>query len=102
RILAGADKNFDGQIQISPGYTTGFLPQEPQLDPDRTVRQIVEEGVKPTMDLLKEFDAVNEKLAEDLSPEQMEKVLEKQGKIQEKLDAIGAWDIDSQLEQAMD
>ena len=102
RILAGADKNFEGQIQVSPGYTTGFLPQEPQLDPDRTVREIVEEGVKPTTDLLKEFDAVNEKLAENLSPEEMEKVLEKQGRIQEKLDAISAWDVDSQLQQAMD
>jgi sulfate-transporting ATPase len=102
RILAGVDKNFEGQIQISPGYTTGFLPQEPQLPADATVRQIVEEGVKPTMDLLKEFDAINEKLAEDLSPEEMEKVLDKQGKIQEKLDAAGAWDVDQQLDQAMD
>src|SRR5688572_22278496 len=102
RILAGVDKNFEGQIQVSPGYTIGFLPQEPQLDPEKTVRQIVEEGVKPTMDLLKEFDAINEKLAEDLSPEQMEKVLEKQGRIQEKLDAVGAWDVDQQLQQAMD
>jgi ATP-binding cassette ChvD family protein len=102
KILAGVDKNFEGQIQVSPGYTIGYLSQEPQLDPNATVRQIVEEGVKPTMDLLKEFDAVNEKLAEDLSPEEMEKVLEKQGKIQEKLDHVGAWDIDSQLQQAMD
>ena len=102
KILAGVDKNFEGQIQISPGYTIGYLSQEPQLDPNATVRQIVEEGVKPTMDLLKEFDAINEKLAEDLSPEEMEKVLEKQGRIQEKLDHVGAWDIDSQLQQAMD
>jgi ATP-binding cassette ChvD family protein len=102
KILAGVDKNFEGQIQISPGYTIGYLPQEPQLDPNATVRQIVEEGVKPVMDLLKEFDAINEKLAEDLSPEEMDKVLEKQGKIQEKLDHVGAWDIDSQLQQAMD
>jgi ATP-binding cassette ChvD family protein len=102
KILAGEDKNFEGQIQISPGYTVGFLPQEPRLDPEATVRQIVEEGVKPVMDLLKEFDAVNEKLAEDLSPEEMEKVLEKQGKIQEKLDHVGAWDIDQTLQQAMD
>jgi ATP-binding cassette ChvD family protein len=102
KILAGVDKNFEGQIQISPGYTIGYLPQEPQLDPNATVRQIVEEGVKPVMDLLKEFDAINEKLAEDLSAEEMDKVLEKQGKIQEKLDHVGAWDIDSQLQQAMD
>ena len=102
KILAGEDKNFEGQIQVSPGYTIGFLPQEPKLDPEATVRQIVEEGVQPVMDLLKEFDAVNEKLAEDLSPEEMEKVLEKQGKIQEKLDHVGAWDIDQTLQQAMD
>ncbi|HSI34280.1 MAG: energy-dependent translational throttle protein EttA [Phycisphaerae bacterium] len=102
RILAGVDKNFEGQTQISPGYTIGFLPQEPQLPPDATVRQVVEEGVKPITDLLKEFDAINEKLAEDLSPEEMEKVLDKQGKIQEKLDHVGAWDIDQTLAQAMD
>ncbi|MDB5320184.1 MAG: transporter related protein [Phycisphaerales bacterium] len=102
KILAGVDKNFEGTIQVSPGYTIGYLQQEPQLDPNATVRQIVEEGVKPVTDLLKEFDAINEKLAEDLSPEEMDKVLEKQGKIQEKLDHVGAWDIDSQLQQAMD
>ncbi len=102
KILAGEDKNFEGQVQISPGYTVGFLPQEPRLDPNATVRQIVEEGVAPVMNLLKEFDAINEKLAEDLSPEEMDKVLDKQGKIQEKLDHVGAWDIDSQLSQAMD
>jgi sulfate-transporting ATPase len=102
KILAGVDKNFEGEIQVSPGYSIGYLAQEPQLDPNATVRQIVEEGVKPITDLLKEFDAVNEKLAEDLSPEEMDKVLEKQGKIQEKLDHVGAWDIDSQLTQAMD
>ena len=102
KILAGEDKNFEGQIQISPGYTVGYLAQEPKLNPEATVRQVVSEGVKPVMDRLKEFDAVNEKLAEDLSPEEMEKVLEKQGKIQEKLDHVGAWDIDQTLQQAMD
>jgi energy-dependent translational throttle protein EttA len=102
KILAGVDKNFEGQVQISPGYTTGFLPQEPQLDPNATVRQIVEEGVAPIMKLLKDFDAINEKLGEELSPDEMEKVLEKQGQIQEKLDHVGAWDIDQKLDQAMD
>jgi sulfate-transporting ATPase len=102
RILAEEDKNFEGQIQVSPGYTIGFLPQEPKLDESATVRQIVEEGVAPTMKLLKDFDAINEELAEDLSPDEMEKVLEKQGKIQERLDAAGAWDVDQQLQQAMD
>jgi sulfate-transporting ATPase len=102
RILAGEDKNFEGQVQVSPGYTIGYLQQEPQLDPTATVRQIVEQGVASTMKLLKEFDAINEKLAEEMSPEEMEKVLEKQGQIQEKLDHVGAWDVDQQLEQAMD
>src|SRR5215212_8363450 len=94
KILAGVDKNFEGQVQVSPGYTIGFLPQEPQLDPNATVRSIVEEGVAPVMKLLKDFDAINEKLGEELSPEEMEKTLEKQGQIQEKLDHAGAWDID--------
>src|SRR5436853_1511761 len=77
KILAGVDKNFEGQVQISPGYTIGYLPQEPQLDPNATVRQIVEEGVKPITDLLKEFDAINEKLGEEMTPQEMDKVLEK-------------------------
>src|SRR5829696_20279 len=103
RILAGEDKNFDGQISKSPGYTIGFLPQEPQLDPNATVRQIVEQGLQATTDLLKQFEEVNEKLADPaLSPEAMEKLLERQGNIQEKLDATNAWDLDQQLEQAMD
>src|SRR5215216_4330693 len=70
RILAGEDKNYDGQISKSPGYSIGFLPQEPQLDPNATVRQVVEQGLQATIDLLKQFDEVNEKFADpDLSPE---------------------------------
>src|SRR5688500_3694692 len=103
RILAGEDKNYEGQISKSPGYTIGFLPQEPQLDETLTVRQVVEQGMQSTIDLLKQFDEVNEQLADaNLSPEKMEKLLEKQGTIQEKLDAANAWDLDQQLEQAMD
>ncbi len=103
RILAGVDKNFEGQISKSPGYTAGFLEQEPKLDESLTVRQVVEQGMQSTIDLLRQFDDVNEKLADpDLSPEAMEKLLEKQGNIQEKLDAVNAWDLDQQLEQAMD
>jgi ATP-binding cassette ChvD family protein len=103
RILAGEDRNYEGQISKSPGYTVGFLPQEPVLDGELTVRQVVEQGMQGTVDLLKQFDEVNEKLADpDLSAEAMEKLLEKQGNIQEKLDASGAWDLDQQLEQAMD
>ena len=103
RILAGEDTNYEGQISKSPGSTIGFLPQEPRLDESLTVRQVVEQGMQSTIDLLKQFDQVNEQLADpNLSPEKMEKLLEKQGAVQEKLDAANAWDLDQQLEQAMD
>jgi len=102
RILAGVDKDFQGQISLSPGYTTGYLEQEPRLDESKTVRQIVEQGVASTMDLLHQFNAISDKLAEPMDDEQMNKLLEKQGELQEKIDHIGAWDIDSQLEMAMD
>src|SRR5215469_15880097 len=88
KILAGADKNFEGQISLSPGYTVGFLDQEPQLDSGKTVRQIVEEGVQATVDLLKEFERINEKFAEPMSDEQMSKLLERRGEVQEKLDLV--------------
>src|SRR3954452_6411387 len=103
RILAGEDTKYEGQISKSAGYTVGFLEQEPKLDESLTVRQVVEQGMQATVDLLKQFDEVNEKLADpDLSPEAMEKLLEKQGAVQEKLDAANAWELDQQLEQAMD
>jgi len=102
KILAGVDKNFDGQISLQPGYTTGFLPQEPQLDPNLTVRQVVEQGVQGTMDLLKEFEQISEKFGEPMDDEQMNKLLERQGEVQEKLDHLGAWEIDQKLNQAMD
>ena len=97
RILAGVDTKFDGQISESPGYTIGFLEQEPKLDETLTVRQMVEQGMQATVDLLKEFDRINEKFAEPMSDEEMNKLLEKQGKVQEKLDAANAWDLDQQL-----
>lgn len=102
RILAGVDKKYEGQISLQSGYTIGFLEQEPQLDDSLTVRQIVEQGMSATMELLKEFERINEKLGEPMGDEQMTKLLEKQGEVQEKLDATGAWDLDSQLEMAMD
>jgi len=102
RILAGVDKNFDGQIQISPGYTVGFLEQEPKLDDALTVRQVVEQGLQGTIDLLKEFDRINDKLAEPMDDEALNKLLERQGAVQEKLDAVSAWDLDQQLDMAMD
>jgi sulfate-transporting ATPase len=103
RIIAGVDQNFDGQISKSQGFSIGFLEQEPKLDETLTVRQVAEQGMQATIDLLKKYDEVNEKLADpDLTPEAMEKLLERQGSIQEKLDSSNAWDLDQQLEQAMD
>ena len=102
KILAGVDKKFDGQINLQPGYTVGYLEQEPQLDDTKTVRQIVEQGAVEILGLLKEFERINEKFAEPMDDSAMTKLLEKQGTIQEKLDALGAWDLDSQLEMAMD
>jgi ATP-binding cassette ChvD family protein len=102
RILAGVDKEFVGETVISPGYTVGFLEQEPQLDNSKSVREIVEEGVQEVVDLLKEFDQINEKFAEPMTDDEMNALLERQGAVQEKLDAAGAWDLDSRLEMAMD
>jgi energy-dependent translational throttle protein EttA len=102
RIIAGVDKEFVGETVISPGFTVGFLEQEPHLDESRTVREIVEEGVHSTIDLLKQFDQINEKFAEPMSDDEMTALLEQQGNVQEKLDAANAWDLDSRLEMAMD
>jgi len=102
KILAGVDKNIEGQVVLQPGYTVGYLAQEPQLEPDKTVRQIVEQGVAGTMALLKEFEKISEKFAEPMDDEQMNKLLERQGEVQEKLDQLGAWEIDQKLEMAMD
>ncbi len=102
KILAGVDKQFDGQIALQPGYTIGYLEQEPLLDSTLTVRQVVEEGVRDVTNLLQEYERINEKFAEPMEDEQMNKLLERQGQVQEKLDAIGAWDIDQKLEMAMD
>jgi sulfate-transporting ATPase len=102
RIIAGVDKEFVGETVISPGFTVGFLEQEPHLDESRTVREIVEEGVQYTIDLLKQFDQINDKFAEPMSDDEMTALLEQQGNVQEKLDAANAWDLDSRLEMAMD
>ena len=101
-IMAGADKEFVGQTILSPGYTVGLLEQEPRLDDSKTVREIVEEGVQETVNLLKEYERINEKFAEPMSDEEMNSLLQRQGKVQEKLEASGAWDLDSRLEMAMD
>ena len=102
RILAGVDKDFNGKTILSDGYTVGYLEQEPLLDDNRTVRQIVEEGVQETVDLLKEFEEINMKFAEPMSDDEMAALCDRQAQVQEKLDAQDAWDLDSRLEMAMD
>ncbi len=102
RILAGVDKDFNGKTVVSPGYTIGFLEQEPLVDETRTVREIVEEGVQGTVDLMNEFNRINEQFAEPMSDDEMQKLLDRQSEVQEKLDALNAWDLDSRLEMAMD
>jgi len=102
KILAGVDKDINGETVLSPGYTVGYLEQEPLVESTKTVREIVEEGVQETVDLLKEYNSINDKFSEPMDDDEMTKLLEKQGEIQEKLDASGAWDLDSRLEMAMD
>jgi sulfate-transporting ATPase len=101
-ILAGIDKEFNGETVLSPGHTVGILEQEPKLDDTKTVREIVEEGVQETVDALKEYDLINGKFAEPMSNDEMNKLIERQGKVQEKLEALDAWELDSRLEMAMD
>jgi len=102
KIIAGIDKEYIGEVVFSPGYSVGLLEQEPKLDPNKTVKEIVEEGVQEVMDLLKEFEEINLKFAEPMSDDEMNKLIERQGKVQEKLDAVNAWEIDTKLERAMD
>jgi sulfate-transporting ATPase len=102
RILAGIDKEFVGETIISRGLSVGLLEQEPQLDDSRTVRQIVQEAVAETTELLTEFNRINEQLAEPMSEDEMSRILERQAAIQEKIEALDAWDLDSRLEMAMD
>jgi ATP-binding cassette ChvD family protein len=102
RILAGVDKEFVGQTILSAGYTVGLLEQEPLLNETRSVRQVVEEGVQETVDLLREYEEINEKFADPMSDEEMNDLLERQGKVQEKLEARDAWELDSRLDMAMD
>ena len=102
RIMAGVDTEFNGQFTLSPEYTIGHLEQEPVLDESKTVREIVEEGVQEVVDLMNAFNRINEKFAEPMSDEEMDRLIQQQGDIQEKLDAADAWDLDSRLEMAMD
>ena len=102
RILAGEDKHFNGETILSPGYTVGCLEQEPLVNADQTVRQIVEQGVQEAVDLLKAFEEINTKFADPMSDAEMDKLIQAQGQIQEKLDLLDAWDLDASLEMAMD
>ena len=102
RIMAGVDKEHVGEAVLSPGYTVGFLEQEPKLDPGKTVRQVVEQGVQEIVDLVNEYNAISAKFSEPLSDDEMQKLIERQGSVQEKIDHANAWDLDSRLEMAMD
>ncbi|MGH7844283.1 MAG: ATP-binding cassette domain-containing protein, partial [Candidatus Binatia bacterium] len=102
RILAGMDKKFNGEAVISPGYTVGYLEQEPLIDDSRTVREVVEEAVQETIALLKEFEEINAKFGQEMPDDEMNALLERQGQVQEKLDHQDAWDLDARLEMAMD
>ena len=102
RILAGIETEFNGETTIAPGLNVGMLEQEPQLDNSLTVRQVVEQGVQKTVDLLAEYNRINEQFAEPMSDDEMEKLIARQGEVQEKLDATDAWDLDARLDMAME
>ena len=102
KIIAGIDKSFQGEVVFSPGYTVGYLEQEPQLDPDKTVKEIVEEGAASTVALLKEYEDINMKLCEPMDDDQMARLIERQGELYEKIDQVNGWELDSVLERAMD
>jgi len=102
RIMAGEDQQFNGETILSPGYTVGYLEQEPLVDVDKTVRAVVEEGARETVDLLKEFEEINLKFAEPMDDDEMNRLIDRQGAVQEKLDAVDGWDLDARLEMAME
>jgi energy-dependent translational throttle protein EttA len=102
KIMAGVDTEFNGETILSKGYTIGHLEQEPLVDETKTVREIVQEGVQETVDLVEEFNRINERFAEPMSDDEMDKLIQRQGEVQDKLDALDAWDLDARLEMAMD
>ena len=102
RIMAGMDKEHVGEAVLSSGYTVGLLEQEPKLDPEKTVRQVVEEGVQDVVDLMNEYHRINDSFANPMSDDEMDKLITRQGQVQEKLDILNAWELDSRLEMAMD
>jgi len=102
KIIAGLEKSFQGEVVFSPGYSVGYLSQEPELDPTKTAREIVMEGAQKTVDLLKEFEEINNKFAEPMSDDEMNKLIERQGQVQDAIDAANGWELDNQIEVAMD
>ena len=102
KIIAGLDKNFQGEVVFSPGYTVGYLEQEPKLDDAKTVREVVEEGCASTVALLKEYEEINQKLCEPMDDEEMARLIERQGELYEQIDHVNGWELDSVLERAMD
>ena len=102
KIIAGVEKSYQGDVVFSPGYTVGYLEQEPQLDPDKTVKEIVMEGVSEVADVMKEYEAVNAKFAEPMTDDEMTKLIERQGVLSEQIEQLGGWELDHKLERAMD
>jgi len=102
RVMAGVDQEYNGEAVLSPGYTLGFLEQEPVLDPDKTVQAVVEEGMQESVGLVREYNEISEKFAEPMSDDEMSHLIERQGELQEKIDQLDLWDIDARLEMAMD
>ena len=102
KIIAGIDKSYQGEVVFSPGYSIGYLPQEPQLDDNLTVKEVVQQGVQKIVDVLKEYEEVNMKFAEPMSDDEMNKLIERQGELTELIDQYDAWELDSKLDRAMD
>ena len=102
KILAGVDEAFDGKTVLAPGYTIGYLEQEPLAGETRTVREVVEEGVSELMAIAREFEEINARFAEPMEPEEMDALIERQAQVQELMDHKGVWDLDARLEMAMD
>ena len=102
KIIAGVEKSYQGEVVFSPGYRVGFLEQEPKLDPNKTVKEIVQEGVQDVVDLLKKYEEINLKFSEPMSDDEMTKLIEEQGKVTELIEQKDAWELDSKLERAMD
>ena len=102
KIMAGVDQAFDGEVVVAPGYSIGYLEQEPKLDDAKTVREVVEEGCAATVALLKEYEEINQKLCEPMDDDTMARLIERQGELYEKIDQCNGWELDSVLERAMD